>query len=129
MEVRGTTSTNNVPLITKEVLAKGFLRTAVEYMDNDIGAVLDELVVIYARQKAIAEVNAIVADGDRPDEKQFEAMVEQNIWGIRHVLTNYDRYSSARLELTEPEPELELEPNSELPEPKNDDGEELEEAA
>ena len=94
LDVRATSSTMNVPLITKEVLAKGFLRAVVEYMGNDISAVMDELIIIYARQSVIAEINKIVAEGDKPDTKQFETMVQQRIWEIRHTLVNYQQFFS-----------------------------------
>lgn len=96
LDVRAKTTTMNVPLITKEVLAKGFLRAVVEYMDNDVSAVIDELIVIYARQSVIAEINEIVAEGDRPDEKQFEAMVEQRLWQTNYIMSG--RYEIDRLQ-------------------------------
>lgn len=33
---------------------------------------------------------------DKPDTKQFETMVEQRIWEIRHTLTNYQRIFTHR---------------------------------
>lgn len=100
-DLEANTTTRNTPLITKEVYAKAFLRAAIEYMGNDVGAIIEETKLIYARMQAIAEVNKIVADGDKPDEKQFEAMVEQNLWHINYMMTNRHEVYQLRKSLAE----------------------------
>jgi hypothetical protein len=86
--IEANTNTKNLPLITKEVVAKGFLRAAVEYMGNDVSAVLDELKIIYARMQAIAEANRISDEKGHPMEaSQFNSLVDQNLWMINHIMS------------------------------------------
>ena len=86
--IEADTSTMNIPLITKEVYAKAFLRSAVEYMGNDVSAVFDELKLVYARMQAIAEANRISDEKGHPmGESQFNSLVGQNLWMINHIMS------------------------------------------
>ena len=97
--IEADTNTKNLPLITKEVMAKGFIRAAVEYMGNDVSAVLDEIKLIYARMQAIAEANRISDEkGHLMGESQFNSLVEQNLWLINHIMSGKGELDRLRRE-------------------------------